>query len=112
MGWSPEPPVLRGKVGLMLHDTEKRSPFTSRRKGPAVLEELIARAPCRHVALSYNAEGVIPEETIARILKAYGRRGSYFCYKRRYRRYRSDADGEGRRYSGDVVEERLYCIER
>lgn len=112
MGWSPEPPVLRGKVGLMLHDTEKRSPFTSRRQGPGVLEELIARAPCRHVALSYNAEGVIPEETIARILKAYGRRGSYYCYKRRYRRFRSDADRAGRRYSGDVVEERLYCIER
>ena len=112
MGWAPEPPVLRGKVGLMLHDTEKRSPFTSRRKGPAVLEELVARAPCRHVALSYNAEGVIPEATIARILKTHGRRGSYFCYKRHYKRYRSDADGEGRRYSGDVVEERLYCIER
>jgi len=112
MGWSPVAPVLRGKVGLLLHDTEKRSPFTSRRKGPAVLEELIAGAPCRHVALSYNAEGVIPEKTIARILKAYARPGSYYCYKRRYRRYRSDADGVGRRYSGNVVEERLYCIER
>lgn len=111
MGWT-DPPVLRGKVGLMLHDGEKRSPFTSRRKGPAVLEELIAGARCRHVALSYNAEGVIGEDTIERILKAYGRRGTYFCYKRRYRRYRSDSDGVGRRYRGDVVEERLYCIER
>jgi len=112
MGWSPEEPVLRGKVGLLLHDTEKRSPFTSRRKGPAALEELIATAPCRHVALSYNAEGVIPQETIARIMQEYGRRGSYYCYRRRYRRYRSDADGVGRRYRGDVVEERLYCIDR
>lgn len=112
MGWEPAPPVLRGKVGLLLHDGEKRSPFTSRRKGPAALEELIATAPCRYVALSYNAEGVIPEGDIVRILKAHGRRGTYFCYKRRYRRYRSDADSSVRRYRGDVVEERLYCVDR
>lgn len=111
MGFAP-PPVLRGKVGLMLHDTDKRSPFTSRRKGPGVLEELVAGARCRHIALSYNAEGVIGEETIERILKAYGRQGTYYCYKRRYRRYRSDADSAARRYRADVVEERLYCVDR
>jgi adenine-specific DNA-methyltransferase len=112
MGWSPAPPVLRGKVGLLLHDGDKRSPFTSRRNGPDALEELIASAPCRHIALSYNAEGVIPEKEIARILKGNGLRASFHCYKRRYRRYRSDADSSVRRYSGNVVEERLYCVAR
>ncbi len=112
MGWHPEPPVLRGKVGLLLHDGDKRTPFTSRRKGPDALEELIASAPCKHIALSYNAEGVIPEEDIIRILKANGLRSTYFCYRRRYRRYRSDADSSTRRYRGDVVEERLYCVSR
>ena len=64
------------------------------------------------MALSYNAEGVIPESDIVRILKAHGRCGTYVCYKRRYRRYRSDADSSVRRYRGDVVEERLYCVDR
>jgi adenine-specific DNA methylase len=62
--------------------------------------------------MSYNAEGIIPEATIERVLRDQGRRGTYRRYRRGYRRYRSDADGEGRRYRGDTVEEYLYCADR
>jgi hypothetical protein len=62
--------------------------------------------------MSYNAEGIIPETTIERVLREQGRRETYRKYRRRYRRYRSDADGVGRRYRGDVVDEYLYCVDR
>jgi adenine-specific DNA methylase len=62
--------------------------------------------------MSYNSEGLIPEETIESVFKAFGRAGTYRRYTRRYRRYRSDTDGQGRRYRGDEVVEYLYCVDR
>lgn len=110
-GWFDSPVELRGKTGL-LHDADKRSDWSSRRRCATALEELVAHARCRHIVMSYNSEGLIPEETIARIFKAYGRAATYRRYTRHYRRYRSDTDGQGRRYRGDEVVEFLFCVER
>jgi adenine-specific DNA-methyltransferase len=111
LGWFEQPPALRGKTGL-LPDRDKRSDWSRRAKCEAALERLIASAPCRHIVMSYNAEGIISEAAIERIFKQYGRRESYQRYVRTYRRYRSDSDGENRRYAGDRVEEYLYCVSR
>lgn len=111
MGWFDGPVELRGKTGL-LPDAEKRSAWSSRRHCGEALEELVASADCRHIVMSYNSEGLIPEETIERVFKEYGRASTYRRYTRRYRRYRSDTDGQGRRYRGDEVVEYLYCVER
>lgn len=110
-GWFHEEPVLRGKTGL-LPDDDKRTDWSRRSKCERALEALLASARCKHIVMSYNAEGIIPEAVIERLLKEYGRRASYQKYGRRYRRYRSDADGENRKYAGDVVEEFLYCVDR
>jgi adenine-specific DNA-methyltransferase len=110
-GWFDGPVELRGKTGL-LPDADKRSDWSSRRRCATALEELIANAPGRHIVMSYNSEGLIPEATIERIFKEYGRAGTYRRYTRRYRRYRSDTDGQGRRYRGDEVAEHLYCVDR
>jgi len=111
LGWFDGPLVLRGKTGLIA-DAEKRSEWSSSRKCVSALESLVAAADCRHIVMSYNAEGLIPEHTIERVLKENGLRGSYRRYRRGYRRYRSDADSETRRYRGDVVNEYLYCVAR
>jgi adenine-specific DNA-methyltransferase len=111
MGWFDGPLRLRGKTGL-LPDAEKRSDWSRRRRCAAALEALLAAAPCRHVVLSYNSEGLIPESTIARLFKAYGRAVTYRKYTHRYRRYRSDTDSVERHYRGDEVAEHLYCVER
>jgi len=112
LGWfGDEPPQLRGKTGL-LPDRDKRSDWARRGRCERALETLLERARFRHLMLSYNTEGIIPEATIERLLKAYGRASTYHCYTRAYRRYRSDADGAGRRYLTDRVEERLYCVDR
>ena len=110
-GWFEHQPVLRGKTGL-LPDRDKRSDWCSTRKAEKALETLLASARCKHIVMSYNTEGIIPEDTIARLLKAYGRRGTYQRYAQSYKRYRSDSDSERRRYRGDEVFEYLYCVER
>jgi adenine-specific DNA-methyltransferase len=110
-GWFEDPPVLRGKTGL-LPDAEKRSDWSRRKKCEAALEQLIAQARCQHIVMSYNAEGILSEAAIERIFQQYGVRKTYQRYVRSYRRYRSDADSERRRYAGDRVEEYLYCVSR
>lgn len=111
VGWFEEPPLLRGKTGL-LPDRDKRSDWSRRAKCEAALEQLVANARCKHIVMSYNAEGILSEAAIERIFKEYGRRDTYQRYVRSYRRYRSDSDGENRRYAGDRVEEYLYCVSR
>ena len=111
MGWFDAPVPLRGKTGL-LHDQDKRSDWSRLARCEAAFEELVASAHCKHIVLSYNAEGIIPEDSIARVLKRYGRASTYRKYRRRYRRYRSDADGAHRTYRGDEVHEFLYCVSR
>ena len=110
-GWFDGEPELRGKTGLV-PDRDKRSDWSRAGKCEDAFEALIATAPWRHVVMSYNDEGIIPEATIERVLKAYGRQDSYRRYSRSYKRYRSDADGEDRKYKGDRVSEYLYCVSR
>lgn len=111
VGWFDEPPVLRGKTGL-LPDQDKRSDWSRRKKCEAALERLVATARCKHIVMSYNAEGIVSDAAIERIFKQYGRAQTYQKYARNYRRYRSDADGEKRKYTSDKVEEYLYCVSR
>ncbi|HEY0808751.1 MAG TPA: DNA adenine methylase [Longimicrobiales bacterium] len=111
LGWFDKIPVLRGKTGL-LPDRDKRSDWSRRTKCEAALEQLVATARCKHIVMSYNAEGLISETAIERIFKMYGIAGTYQRYAREYRRYRSDSDGENRRYAGDRVREYLYCVSR
>jgi adenine-specific DNA-methyltransferase len=111
MGWFDGKPELRGKTGLV-PDADKRSDWSRTGKCETAFETLIATAPWRHVVMSYNDEGIIPEATIERVLKENGRRDTYKRYSRTYKRYRSDADSEDRKYKGDRVKEYLYCVSR
>jgi adenine-specific DNA-methyltransferase len=111
LGWFDGPVITRGKTGLIA-DRDKRSDWSSRRRCEAALEALVGSAQCRRIVMSYNGEGLIPEQTIERVLKENGVRRTYYRYRRSYRRYRSDADSAVRTYRGDVVNEYLYCVDR
>ena len=110
-GWFDAPVETRGKTGL-IEDAHKRSDWSSSRKSEAAFEELLATARCRHIVMSYNEEGIIPGDAIERLMKQYGLAGTYQRYERVYRRYRSDAEGDARRYGGRAVAEYLYCVSR
>jgi adenine-specific DNA-methyltransferase len=110
-GWFDGPVALRGKTGL-IEDADRRTAWSSSRRCEQAFEQLVATARSRHVVMSYNAEGLIPETTIERVLRDHGLRASYRRYRHGYRRYRSDADGTNRRYVADTVNEYLYCVSR
>jgi adenine-specific DNA-methyltransferase len=107
-GWFGDPPVLRGKTGLL--PDAKKSEWSTRAGCVAALEQLLATADADHVVLSYNSEGIIPEAEIKRIFRAYGRAGTYRRLTRTYQRYRSDRPSASRRYTSDSVREHLYCV--
>jgi adenine-specific DNA-methyltransferase len=111
LGWFDAPVRTRGKTGL-IDDADRRTEWSSTRRCEAAFEALVAGARCRHIMMSYSAEGLISEATIERVLKEYGRRGTYRRYRHGYRRYRSDSDGANRRYTADTVDEYLYCVSR
>ena len=110
-GWFDALPTTRGKTGL-IDDVNLRSDWSRTGRCEEAFETLVATAPCRHVVMSYNDEGIIPEATIRRVLREHGRADTFRRYATGYKRYRSDADGENRKYSGDSVREYLYCVDR
>ena len=107
-GWEPEP-ELRGKTGL-IPDEELRSDWCRRGRCEQALRDVLSQADARHVLLSYNDEGLLAAERIEEIFRQHGDPDSYRRLSRGYRRYRSDADGPERRYSGDRVRESLHYV--
>jgi adenine-specific DNA-methyltransferase len=110
-GWFDGPVHTRGKTGL-IDDQDKRSDWSRRQRCEIVFEQLVSLTEWKHLVMSYNAEGIIPESVIERVLRENGRTSTYEKKSLTYRRYRSDADRENRRYRGDTVREYLYCVSR
>jgi adenine-specific DNA-methyltransferase len=111
LGWFDGDVQTRGKTGL-IGDERTRSDWSRRSRCEAAFEKLVDTARWKHLVLSYNAEGIIPEDTIRRTLCGCGRAATYRRHELVYRRYRSDSDGDNRRYRADEVKEYLYCVDR
>ena len=111
LGWYDGAVATRGKTGL-IEDSDRRSDWSSSRRCESAFEALVATARCRHIMMSYNAEGIIRESAIERVLREHGRRGTFRRYRQQYRRYRSDSDSATRRYRANNVYEYLYCVSR
>lgn len=109
-GWSDGWPKLRGKTGLAF-DAELRSDWSRKAKCLAALSEFLEHCRGRYLLLSYNSEGIIPDEEIRIALTARAKAGSLHVHEQEYARYRSDSDGVGRRYKASHVRERAYFIE-
>jgi adenine-specific DNA-methyltransferase len=109
-GWSGGAPTLRGKTGL-IDDSDKRSPWSRRGKCVAALNTLLDNVDARFVLMSYNSEGIIPEDAIRDAFQVRGVNGTFRVHERDYARYRSDRDRIDRRYKGSRVSERIYFVE-
>jgi adenine-specific DNA-methyltransferase len=101
-------PETKGVAGLRVNN-EKRSPYCKSGKAEESLAELVGESKARWILVSYNSEGIIPHERIVEIL---AQRGNVEVYDCEYRRFRSDADGDNRRYGPeDKVKEMLFWVE-
>jgi adenine-specific DNA-methyltransferase len=100
-------PAIYGKTGLRPYEHQK-SDYCESDKATKALQDLLDRARCRHILISYNSEGLIPETELLRIL---GERGKVEVFRLPYRRFRSDVDSEKRQYKPvDEVSENLYYV--
>lgn len=106
-GWFDDVPALRGKTGL-LDGEGQRSDWCSPRRVSDALRALLAATRARHVLVSYNSEGLLPDDELRAILKEASTDSRVRRFAHHYRRYRSDSDRAGRQYKGDRVHELLY----
>jgi adenine-specific DNA-methyltransferase len=108
-GWFDTVPELRGKTGL-IDDTDKKSQWSTRNGCVEALQKLVSSVESRFILMSYNSEGIIPENDVRRIFSERGIPSSFHIYQREYQRYRSDADHDDRTYKADLVQEKIYFV--
>jgi adenine-specific DNA-methyltransferase len=97
-----EKPPLSGKTRKFPREHLK-SPYSKKRDAAASLRQLVARARCRHILLSYNNEGIVADEAIVSALE---QRGSVEIFTRNYNIFGNGAGRSGRR---PIVERLFYC---
>ena len=80
-----------------------KSRYSRRGEAARALAELIEAADCEHIFLSYNSEGIIPDESIAAIL---GRKGRWEVFEKEYAVF---GNGAGRSRRRMLRERVFYC---
>lgn len=96
------PPVL-GKTAKFERKALK-SPFSSRRRASGALASLIRETEARCILLSYNSEGIVPDEAILALL---AERGRVTVYRQPYPIFGHGAGRSRRR----PIEERLFVCD-
>lgn len=97
-----EKPALHGKT-RKFERTSLKSAYSRRRTAALHMERLIERAQAKHILLSYNNEGIVPDEVI---LAALQRRGEVRLFTREYAIFGNGAGRSGRR---PIVERLFHC---
>lgn len=97
-----EQPVLSGKTRKFSREHLK-SVYSRRREAGIALAGLIGRARCRHILLSYNNEGIVPDAVILSALQA---RGDVEVFEQPYAIF---GNGAGRSQRRPITERLFYC---
>ena len=99
---------LSGKTGLRNYDNQK-SDFSSKTKATKALASVFESASFKYIALSYNNEGIIPQDSLEEILSI---KGDVEVFVKDYRRFRTERDHEKRQYKkvDDKTQEFLYLV--
>lgn len=85
-GWFEKQPEIYGETGMRNYEHQK-SKYASKTTAADVLEDLLIKSSTsKKIFLSYNNEGLIPIDTIEKILKKIG---NYQVHKEKHKRYRS-----------------------
>ena len=107
-GWFASLPVIRGKTGLPVHRPPP-SAWCSRVGAAKALDELLEATGARHVLVSYNTEGILPDDEFLDILGRHAV-APVQRFEKPYKRYRADLDGERRQYKASGVDELMYYL--
>jgi adenine-specific DNA-methyltransferase len=96
--------VPNGKTGLRKY---QKSDWCSRSKVEHAFDDLLKNAKFKYIFLSYNNEGLMPMETIKKIMSKYGR---YDLASTDYPRFKADRD-ENRNHKASKTEEFVHVLE-
>lgn len=97
-----EKPVVFGKTKKFQRDHLK-SKYCKKGHAIYAFEDLINNARCKHIFLSYNNEGIIPDEELKRVLK---NKGELKIYKTQYKIF---GNGAGQCKKRSIIERVFYC---
>lgn len=95
-------PPLKGVTGMRPYENQK-SEFCNPKTGIKALKEILKKKNFRHLILSYNSEGIMPENEILELFNKYGKTE---MVEQTYQRYKSNSRGEQK----DKVKEKLYYL--
>jgi adenine-specific DNA-methyltransferase len=96
--------VPNGKTGLRKY---QRSVWCRAGKVANEFDDLLKNAKFRYIFLSYNNEGLMPMETIKKMMSKYGR---YDLASIDYQRFKADRD-DNRNHKADKTEEFIHVLE-
>ena len=104
-GWfEQEQPMPIGATGIINY-RDKISAYCYKEKAGKALEDLVMNANAKYILLSYNNEGVIPDNQLIQILS---KKGNLHIFTKTHKRYRSINQDEN---DPQTTEERLFLIE-
>lgn len=93
-------PQVKGVTGMRNYEGLK-SEFCNPKSGLEALEAILRTRKFKHLILSYNNEGIMPEKDILKIFKNYGK---VEIIEQEYQRYKSNSNGNQK----NKVKERIY----
>lgn len=102
-------PVLHGKTGMRDYSNQK-SAFSSKTQVKDFFSKMLEtmnKEKIKFVVMSYNNEGILPEDYI---VSEMGKYGEVIKEEIDYKRYRSDKDRETRKYKTDRVKELVFIL--
>ena len=95
-------PEIKGITGMRSYENQK-SEFCNPKTGIKALGEIINKGNFKHLLLSYNDDGIMPE---SEILKLFNKAGKSEITEQNYQRYKSNSNGDQK----DGVKEKIYYL--
>lgn len=99
-------PIIKGVSGLRDY-SEQKSSFCNTTSALEELSKIACKAKCKTLILSYNTEGIMPQEQIISTLKQYG---DVEISEFEYPRFKSNNNGESS--TKKYVHEQLYFLRK
>ena len=99
-------PIIKGVSGMRNYDNQK-SEFCNEISALSSLDKIVKLSKYKYLILSYNSEGIMPQEKIINTLKKYG---DVQLERINYRRFKSNSNGESKHKKN--IEEQVYLLTR
>ncbi|WP_237800069.1 Dam family site-specific DNA-(adenine-N6)-methyltransferase [Corynebacterium accolens] len=81
-------PKLKGKTKIF-DWSDLKSDFAMQKRAEIAMEQLLENIHAKHVVLSYNTEGIIPEDELLKLIDRVAKEGSVVVQRIPYRKYKS-----------------------